>query len=230
MPGSRTVPGGGRMRMYWKMSIDLSRPLVPSMGQHDPLDGLVTYAVLQLACAEGAGQHRVLVQEMADMAGMVRDMPLATGDPLGIGGLLSDASRLARLTIRGGPSYPGLLESVIAAALDGLGSFTRTRCLGLPAGYRLAFRELGLAIGLAGIEQLPAWIEEKPLLFGRSGALRRHAEALQHYVPLRETIQEFWLDEKNRASGTWTGHREISTVMLATSLAPDGFLEIGADR
>lgn len=31
--------GSGRKRMYWKMSIDLSRPLVPSMGHHDPLDG-----------------------------------------------------------------------------------------------------------------------------------------------------------------------------------------------
>ena len=31
---------GGPKRMVWKMSIDLSRPLVSSMGQHDPLDGL----------------------------------------------------------------------------------------------------------------------------------------------------------------------------------------------
>ncbi len=29
--------------MYWKMSIDLTRPLVSSMGQHDPLDGFITY-------------------------------------------------------------------------------------------------------------------------------------------------------------------------------------------
>jgi hypothetical protein len=28
---------GGPRRMYWKMSIDLSRPLVSSMGQHEPL-------------------------------------------------------------------------------------------------------------------------------------------------------------------------------------------------
>jgi len=38
---------GGPKRMNWKMSIDLSRPLVPSMGQHDPLDGFVTYNELQ---------------------------------------------------------------------------------------------------------------------------------------------------------------------------------------
>ena len=39
---------GGRKRMYWKMSIDLTYPLVPSMGQHDPLDGLITYQQLGL--------------------------------------------------------------------------------------------------------------------------------------------------------------------------------------
>src|SRR5918992_716353 len=33
--------GSGR-RMSWKMSVDLTRPLVPSMGLHDPLDGYVT--------------------------------------------------------------------------------------------------------------------------------------------------------------------------------------------
>ena len=37
----------GGKRMYWKMSIDLSRPQVGSMGQHDPPDGLIT--CLQLA-------------------------------------------------------------------------------------------------------------------------------------------------------------------------------------
>lgn len=36
-------PIDGPKRIYWKMSIDLSRPLVTAMGQHDPLDGFVTY-------------------------------------------------------------------------------------------------------------------------------------------------------------------------------------------
>ncbi len=43
-------PVDGQRRMYWKMSIDLSRPLVPSMGQHDPVDGFITYHELQM-CA-----------------------------------------------------------------------------------------------------------------------------------------------------------------------------------
>lgn len=42
-----THPADGRKYLHWKMSIDLSRPLVPAMGQHDPLDGLITYYQLQ---------------------------------------------------------------------------------------------------------------------------------------------------------------------------------------
>ena len=37
------LPSTGRKpRMHWKMSIDLTRALVPSMGQHDPLEGYIT--------------------------------------------------------------------------------------------------------------------------------------------------------------------------------------------
>jgi hypothetical protein len=42
-PPSSVPPPDKRPCIYWKMSIDLSRALVPSMGQHDPLDGFVTY-------------------------------------------------------------------------------------------------------------------------------------------------------------------------------------------
>jgi len=31
----------GQKYIHWKMSIDLSRPLVPSMGLHDPLEGFI---------------------------------------------------------------------------------------------------------------------------------------------------------------------------------------------
>ena len=34
----------GRRHICWKMSIDLTRPLVPQEGQHDALDGFTTYA------------------------------------------------------------------------------------------------------------------------------------------------------------------------------------------
>ena len=52
-------PSSGPKRMYWKMSIDLSRPLVLSMGHHDPLDGFVTYNELQANAARDFGKSMV---------------------------------------------------------------------------------------------------------------------------------------------------------------------------
>jgi hypothetical protein len=72
--------------MVWKMSIDLSRPAVSSMGNLDPYDGLVTCTLLQqaadrmgldgadaLAVDQGAGDcgSRVLQEQIADFQGMV---------------------------------------------------------------------------------------------------------------------------------------------------------------
>ena len=220
-------PRGARKRMYWKMSIDLTRPLVLSMGQHDPLDGLVTCRELQLSAETDTGQAQpVLVREIKEMADIGRDLPLATSDPLGIGCLLFDASRISRLAVQGGPVNPDLLERVIDSALAGLEAFAGTGSLELPARHRLAFRELGLSIGLAGIARLPSWINNNLHLSDRAGPLRSRLEGLREYVTLKETIEAFWLEGKNRESVTWTEHRDINTVMLATSLVPDGFLDL----
>jgi hypothetical protein len=130
------------------------------MGQHDPLDGLVTYNELQQTATRDFGLpvQPALAQEIADMTGMCRGMRMATDDPLGIGGLLSDASRITQMTMRGGPVYADLQETLLDSALAGLDSFTRAGSLELPAGYRLAFRELGLSIGLGGVGKLQEWI------------------------------------------------------------------------
>ena len=48
----------GRRAMTWKMSTDLSRALVPSMGQHDPLDGLITCVQLQATAPSWAARRR----------------------------------------------------------------------------------------------------------------------------------------------------------------------------
>ncbi|PKL61743.1 MAG: hypothetical protein CVV31_09480 [Methanomicrobiales archaeon HGW-Methanomicrobiales-2] len=204
---------GGRKRMYWKMSVDLSRPLVPAMGQHDPLDGFVTYSELQAA----AGID--LSPEIADMAGICRGGNLATDDPLGIGGLLFDAGRIVELMGRGGFAYEGLLVSVLDAALAGLAAFAGGRTLRYPADFRLAFREIGLSIGLTGAGVLVERARENPDLFSR-------VEALMEYVPLADRIERFWMDDRNQEAGTWTENREINLVMLATSLAPGEFLSI----
>ena len=219
---------GDRKRMYWKMSIDLASPLVPSMGQHDPLDGFVTYGELQATATVDFAQSTLpdLSAEIADMADICRGMSWITDDPLGIGGLLADAWRMAQLTVRGVSAHADLLHGALDAALEGLEQFTRGNQLTLPAAYRLAFRELGLSIGLKGTGKLWGLLKINPDLFGRKSPLPRRVEALMEHVPLSETIERFWLDGKNREAGSWTEHREINMVMLATSLAPEGFLTI----
>jgi len=222
------IPAAGRKRMYWKMSIDLTRPLVPSMGQHDPPDGLVTYYELYLTATSVFKQSAqpLLVREMADMTEICRGMSLVTDDPLGTGGLLSDAARITQLTLQGVPVYAGLSEALLSSGLAGLDSFTGSGYLELPARSRLAFRELGLSIGLAGIEKLPEWMGKNPKVFTMTGSHNQLVKGLLEYVPLREKIEQFWLDGRNRETSTWTDHREINRVMLATSLAPEGFLAV----
>ena len=61
--------------MYWKLSIDLSRPLVASMGQHDPLDGLVTCAAAGGDRAAGAPQ--LARRDRRDFAAMIDPAALA---------------------------------------------------------------------------------------------------------------------------------------------------------
>ncbi|MGA9098098.1 MAG: hypothetical protein WB392_04115 [Methanotrichaceae archaeon] len=219
---------GGRRRMYWKMSIDLTYPLVPSMGQHDPLDGFVTYNELQATATKCFKESSLLSlkNEIADMVEICRGMGLATDDPLGIGGLLSDSSRIAQLMMQCSSNYESLLDAVMNSALLGMEAFTRSGSLEYPAEYRLAFRELGLSIGLSAVEKLQKWIRENPSLIQREGHLHRRVEDLMGYVPLRETIEQFWIDDRNREASTWTEHREINMVMLATSIAPDEFLMI----
>jgi hypothetical protein len=213
---------GGAKRLFWKMSIDLSRPLVPAMGQHDPLDGYLTFSELQAAAGGlGLSPRFGLKAEIADMAAICRGREWATADPLGIGGLLWDAWRIAQLTDMGFFSETPLLEAVVEAALAGLADFAGGNPLQSPAAYRLAFRELGLSIGLKGVGPLRGWAERNP-----GSPLQRQIEALTSYLPLAEGIEDFWLEGRNREAATWHEHREINMVMLATSLAPEGFLFI----
>lgn len=217
----------GRKRMYWKMSTDLTRPLVPSMGQHDPLDGFVTYYELQETSARNFRQpvQNILEREMADMTGICQGIQLVTDDPLGIGGLLFDASRLIQLAQGGGHFHAGLFDALLGSALTGLDSFTRSGSLELPARYRLAFREFGVSIGLAGVVKMQEIVGNNPDLSGKTRVVQL-LDTLHGYIPVREKIQQFWLEDNNRKTPSWTEHREINTVMLATSLAPGGFLDV----
>jgi hypothetical protein len=217
---------GSPMRMYWKMSIDLSRPLVPSMGHHDPLDGLLTYLELQARLVGKSEDFPDLSEEITAMAEFCKGKDWATEDPLGIGGLLSDAYRAAHLELCGAFHRDELLATLLDACQRGLGTYARTRSLKLPAEYRLAFRELGLSIGLHAIERLDRLIEGNPNSFKNQLTLQRTTESLKAHLQLIEIIEEFWLDPANRKAGSYTEHLDINRVMLATSLTTDGYLAI----
>ncbi|NNG11826.1 MAG: hypothetical protein HKM88_01100 [Halobacteria archaeon] len=219
----RPAPNRGPRRMAWKMSIDLRRVLVPSMGQHDPLDGYITALQLRTTAAEPAAGPG-LEDATADYAAMIRQSEWATADPLGLGGLLVDAWRVQQLIQQGAQPDVPLLDRLLEGALIGLQQYARGDELRLPARYRLAFRELGLAIGLHALERLQREVEEETQRTPAGPRLRAQLQELMQYLPLRNAIETFWRDPANRRSDTWTEHRDINEVMLATSLAPDGFL------
>jgi len=216
-------PTGSQKRMYWKMSIDLSYPLVRSMGHHDPLDGFITYTSLQ-ATADTFFKKSVqpgLREEIAEIAAICEGKDWATDDPLGIGDLLCSTYKVAQLVMDGYFRQTDLLATLLDSSMRGLKSCALEN---LPAHYRLAFRELGLSIGLHAVERLHTLTEQNPVLFSENRLLHSRIETLMRYVPMHEIIEKFWLEGANRKSVTWKEHRDINMVMLATSLAPDGYL------
>jgi hypothetical protein len=225
---THTPSSGGPKHMYWKMSIDLTYPLVPSMGQHDPLDGFITYHQLQETAAKQGDTSTIpdLSAEIADMAVICEGKNWATGDPLGIGGLLMDAFTVGQLIASEHFKRTDLLKTLLDSSLQGLGFYTREHPLKLPAEYRLAFRELGLSIGLEAVNRLKGLITQHPSLFDNPDPLYSRIKGLMNYSPFREEIEIFWLKPSSREASTWTEHREINMVMLATSLVPDGYLSL----
>ena len=193
-------PPGAPSRLYWKMSVDLSRPLVASMGMHDPLDGVVTYASLGLDA------------ETAEMLRICAGRSWATDDALGAGGLLVDALRLARLTAAGREALRPLFAQVRADAQESAEAVVRSAFTRLPAGRRLAFRELGFALGLHAVAPLADYAQ---------------VARLRPHVRLADELEDFWLEPANQAQPTWTEHGDINAVMLAASLAPGGCLSAG---
>jgi hypothetical protein len=222
-----TAPDGDK-RMYWKMSIDLSRPQVASMGHHDSLDGLIT--CLEIGVETARLQEPVsteLDSVISDLAEMCRGVNWTTPDPLGLGGLLADTWRLMQLQNAGLQlQLQGLLSNMLNAALVGLSIYSRDNSMHLPADSRLAFRELGLAIGLQAVGRMETHVLRNSGLFPGESRLDLLLEDLKHYLPLLEQIEQFWLDPENREATSWKEHAEINMVMLATSLAPEGYLDL----
>lgn len=196
---------GGRLKMYWKMSVDLTRPLVPSMGAHDPLTGFI--------CAERVKQAAPrLAAPLASLRESLRLLCTgrhwATSDSLGVGGLLLDALRASEALQR--EEWPDSLqpERLLENALESLEEFRHLHSRTLAPHYRLAFRECGLSLGLRAL------LGAKHSLAVQALPQRR----LDEYFSLADEIEHFWLEPRNQQAPTWTDHLNINAVTLAASL------------
>lgn len=208
----------GSKRMVWKMSIDLSRPLVTSMGHHDPLDGLITFMQLQHASAGAADDGPDLQRAIDDMSDICEGTRWCTDDSLGIGGLLADAAKLGHLVFAHHVDRLELLQHLLLEAEVSLQSFARSAPMSRPSQYRLAFRELGLSIGMRAMECLRQLSDADPQTAG-------FVDRLLEHKPMADWIESFWAAPEHRTDETWKAHRDINSVMLATSLAPAGYLK-----
>lgn len=214
---------GGAGRMYWKMSIDLSRPLVSSMGHHDPLDGLITFHELE-ATAKQFSLKISLQTEIESMEAMCKEKDWATDDALGIGGLLTDTYELIQLIDTHRLEETDRLLSLLEDIEYSLQIFSAHNQLHLPAEYRLAFREFGLSIGLLAISRMQDRIEKHPNHFKNADQLTSILSRLSCFYPISKIIGDFWSQPQHRLAHSWLDHEDINKVMLATALAPEMYL------
>lgn len=221
--GAASASDGGLMGIYWKMSTDLSRPLVFAMGSHDVLDGFITFREVQNAVTTTSAAEMNIPEAIDSLAALAQDRDWATDDPLGLGGLLFDACRLCRLFEE--ETDAGLLEALLDGCSRGLASFLRARPLARPASHRLAFRELGLAIGLKAVAAIASEIKQRSV--DNRGALRWGTDWLLRHESLATEIIDDWLSPARQQDESWRAHQDINDVMLATALIPDTFLSIG---
>lgn len=213
---------GAPPRMYWKMSIDLARPLVKSMGLLDPLDGFTTVARVR-ATERALDGEPVLARELEQLHAMLVEPAMwATTDPLGIGGLLHAATEQCALVESGDLAFEPLLHELLAAIHRSLEFFASNARFSQPLERRLAFRELGLAHGVQGIDAMLLSIKRTPERFGSVADLESLAarlDSMSKFSLLARHIEETWDSDGARATQGWLEHIDINQVMLAASLA-----------
>jgi hypothetical protein len=123
-----------------------------------------------------------------------------------------------------------MVENILKQALIGLRLYSDAHPFDDPAHHRLAFRELGLAIGLHSVDLLSQTHNEKKSTEFGSHTQQKYRdislilEALKIYAHYTDTIESFWQDERHQKERSWLHHLDINEVMLATSLCPVGFL------
>ncbi|KAF9250745.1 hypothetical protein DTO013E5_9112 [Penicillium roqueforti] len=131
-----------RPRMIWKMSMDLSEPMVKSEGNLDPIDGFVIFRLLQDTAIE-AGDGAVLTEEIDDYRRTMerKGEHFVSSDPLDLGMTLWTAHWFSERE-----SWAADLAGKCFDQIYNL--FEINQYLERNIRFRLAFREFGTCIGI----------------------------------------------------------------------------------
>lgn len=194
----------GRVLMHWKMSIDLSRPLVASMGMHDPLEGLICAESILEVMPEKASEMDPYIKDLEEICS---ERNWFTSDPLGIGGLLLNAIRAMELTGSKRLIKEIEPEKLISDCIDGLEMYANMHDPNRSVNLRLAFRECGLSLGLRAIYE-----------FKERTDLKDDFEKINRYMYLANDIESFWADTEKHTAYIWKEYLDINSVSLASSI------------
>lgn len=191
-----------RPRMVWKMSMDLSGPLVASEGNLDPIDGYVIYRLLQ-ATAEQNNEGEVLQDEINDYKRVMqrKGEHLVSSDPLDLGMTLWTAHWFS-----GSEDWAGRLAWKCFEQIYDL--FEINRYLERNIKYRLAFREFGTCLGIES--QTEKTMEKE------------HVVDLKVYADAIVTSWDPYMELSISTGMTPDDLRPITRVMYASALIPGG--------
>ncbi|CBF74698.1 uncharacterized protein ANIA_04104 [Aspergillus nidulans FGSC A4] len=193
-------------RMVWKMTVDLSKPLVASEGNLDPIDGFVMFRLLQATACHFEGRNgegeKVLRDEIEDYARVMKRKGehFVSSDPLDLGMTMWTVHWVLeddwgqRLAERCFEQIYELLEI--------------RRYLDRSMKYRLAFREFGTALGLR-------CMAEQEVEKERAVDLRAYSEQI---LNVWRPVMEASLSD----DATPEDLRPITRVMYAAALIPGG--------
>jgi hypothetical protein len=189
-----------RPRMYWKMTMDLQKPLVHSEGNLDPVDGLVVFSLLQRT--DGI-DSTVLKDEIDDYKRVTETKwrGYTSSDPLDLGMTLWTAHWFAK--------EEEWAQGLIHRAGRDTEQFWASSYFKRRMDHRLAFRDFGLALGMrCGLAQSdPKWTERADSIL--------HSWERAGLVPEPRDSNEAGMNAEEDLI-------PISCVMYAAAVAPGG--------
>lgn len=195
----------GDLSMHWKMSVDLSRPLVPGMGAHDPLEGLLCALQTQDITVAYPEEFKDYISKLKSLCHYSN---WQTEDALGIGGLLLNVIRATELQRTFDLPDAVKPERLLRIVEQSLKAFYRSYKPEKSAEYRLAFRECGLSLGLRCLQGNLEFLEKN--------ALKPDIDS--KIWNIADDIEAFWLNPEHTQASTFQDHLDINEVSLAASL------------